>query len=272
MIAYPELLFDTGSEVGRAVRANLEPSYIAYAGGPGLDPLILEANLAPNFSILPSPWRAALILTPKVVFRMFAEESTPVKTPSYMPRVTAFAWLQQDLNTPAFYAGFQLGHHSNGQSGPFFAPDGSNNHEDGDFATNSLELSLSRVTRSSMFFGWVTFALEWHPGIGQSDELDGRYGLVRLHVASTIVRRLALDGNFYVELSAILGQLETSADSPLERFPLHMRYTARLPLVNLGMFASAYVGQDYYNIWFDRTLFALMVGVSGDLWATPHQP
>lgn len=55
------------------VRANLEQSYVVYPiGFTGLDSLVFEANIVPNFSVLPRSWHVALFLTPKIVLRMFA--------------------------------------------------------------------------------------------------------------------------------------------------------------------------------------------------------
>jgi hypothetical protein len=270
-----EVLYEPS--VGDAVRANLEPSYVAYGAGFGLDPLIFEANIAPHFSLLPRQWHVALFLTPKIVLRMFAEESTPVKTPSYMPRLTLMAWREDRVTGPAFYGSLMLSHHSNGQAGPFFDADGDVNHEDGDFSTNFVELGVSRVARRADYFAWSTVALEWHPGFNESPELEGRYGLWRVHVASTAIRRLVLDDELYVRLSVILDEFQRSSDDflqgELERYPLLVRYTTRWPSIDIGLFASVYVGHDYYNIWFDRMLGSFLVGLSGDLTSSlPRAP
>src|SRR6478609_1324539 len=43
--------------LGDIVRANLERSYVAFPIGiTGLEPLIFEADLVPNFSVLPRSW------------------------------------------------------------------------------------------------------------------------------------------------------------------------------------------------------------------------
>jgi hypothetical protein len=255
--------------VGDVVRANLEPSYVAYAAGVGVEPLIFEANIAPHFSVLPRSWRTALFLTPKIVLRMFAEESAPVKTPSYMPRVTFVGWLQERLDGPTFYASLVLSHHSNGQSGPFFDASGAINHEDGSFGTNYFELAFTGVGRSSAFFGWNTLSLEWHPKLGQTEELSGRYGLWRLHAATMVASRLAWEGKLYLRVSAILDDFQPSSSrlsvGAAERFPVELRYSARLPIIDLGVFAGLYWGHDYYNIWFDRMVAMVLVGISGDL-------
>src|ERR1051325_1150366 len=123
------------------VRANLEPSYLVYAQGiTGLAPLYFETSIVPSFSILPRQWHVALFLTPKIVLRMFRENSAPVKTPSYMPRLTTFLWFEEDPDLFTVYYLMTLGHHSNGQSGSATNPDGTRNHETGNFQTNFVEL------------------------------------------------------------------------------------------------------------------------------------
>jgi hypothetical protein len=255
--------------VGDVVRANQEPSYVAYAAGVGVEPLIFEANIAPHFSVLPKSWQVALFLTPKIVLRMFAEESTPVKTPSYMPRVTIVGWLQPRLDRLVFYASLMLSHHSNGQAGPFFDASGAVNHDDGDFTTNFFELSFTGVAHEQAFFGWNTISLEWHPGFNQSPELEGRYGLWRVHLKSMLATRLLWEGKLYLKVSAILDDFQASTSrlsvGAAERFPIELRYSGRLPLIDLGVFAGLYWGHDYYNIWFDRMVAMGLIGISGDL-------
>jgi hypothetical protein len=258
--------------VADVVRANLEPSYVAYGHGYGLDPLIFEANVAPHFSLFPRGWQAALFLTPKILLRMFAEESQPVWTPSYMPRLTLVAWLTERLEGPTFYGSLTLSHHSNGQAGPFFNPDGSVNHEDGDFSTNYLEPSLAMVMHEGRFFGWNAVALEWHPGFNQNDELEGRYGFWRVHYAATLVTRLFWEGKIQLRVSAIVDDVQRPSNAPsvgaLRRFPVQVRYIGRIPGLEVGIFAAGYAGQDYYNIWFDRMVAMGLIGFSGDFSTT----
>src|SRR5512138_3413184 len=122
--------------LGAIVRANLERSYVAFPiGFMGLEPLIFEADLVPNFSVLPRSWHVALFLTPKIIVRMFATKSAPVSTPSYMPRLTTFFWFDESATGPTSYFSAAFLHHSNGQAGTFYNADGSHNHETGSFGT-----------------------------------------------------------------------------------------------------------------------------------------
>src|ERR1700753_2273189 len=62
------------------VRAALEPAYLAYPIAlSGLDPLIFESNVVAHFMIHRPSWPFALVLSPKIVVRMFRGYSAPVK-------------------------------------------------------------------------------------------------------------------------------------------------------------------------------------------------
>jgi hypothetical protein len=251
------------------VRAHLEPSYLVFPIGlSGLDPLYFEANIAPHFVVSPKTWPVALVLTPKILLRMFREDSEPVKTPSYMPRLSMFLWFSQTLTgKPELYSSLTISHHSNGQTGPFFSQDGAINHETGDFSTNYLELSLYVTGHTQRLFGWSALSLEWHPDVNRSSELRGRYGLLRLHLTSAVLSELPLQGALSVRLSAILDGLQRSSRNDvvrvLERFPFSLRYAFALPGIDLGFYAAYYFGHDYYNIWFDRLVNVLQIGIFG---------
>lgn len=254
---------------GDVVRAHLEPSYLVYPFGlSGLDPLFFEANIAPHFVVTQPAWPFAVVLTPKILLRMFRERSEPVKTPSYMPRLSLFVWFTQTLTgEPQLYTSLTLSHHSNGQTGSFFEDDGSNNHATGDFSTNFVEASVYVTGHTQRVFGWSALSLEWHPDINQSVELPGRYGLVRLHLSSAVLSELPLHGALSARLSAILDDLQLSSRHgvvrALERFPFSLRFAFLVPGVELGFYVAYYFGHDYYNIWFDRVINVIQVGIFG---------
>ena len=256
------------------VRAHLEPSYLVYPIGlSGLDPLLFEANIAPHFVVSQPAWPFAVVLTPKILLRMFNERSTPVKTPSYMPRLSVFVWFTQTLTgEPQLYTSLTLSHHSNGQTESFFDEDGSNNHATGDFSTNFLDASLYVTGHTQRIFGWSALSFEWHPDINQNAELHGRYGLVRLHLSSAVLSELPLHGALSARLSAILDRMQTSSRNSavrvLERFPIALRLAFLAPGVDLGFYVSYYFGHDYYNIWFDRVINVIQVGIFGGVTPT----
>jgi hypothetical protein len=261
------------------VRANLEPAYIAYPFSiSGLDPLIFESNVVAHFVVNRPSWPFAVVLSPKIVVRMFNENSSPVKSPSYMPRVTAYFWFQNELlpDKPTFYGSVMLSHHSNGQAGDFFDANGAINHDSGSFSTNYLEFSAYGTRFFGPWFGWSSLSLEWHPGFNEDPELKGRYGLVRAHFASTLLANLPLKGQLNLRLSAILDHfLKTSQQRwvrELERFPISLRYTITVPGIDLGLYLGYYFGHDYYNIYFDRVIHTLQLGISGGVTPSLSNP
>jgi hypothetical protein len=255
------------------VRRYFEPSYVAYPYGiSGLPPLILESDIAPHFVVGRRAWPVAFVLTPKILLRMFRERSTPVRTPSYMPRISVYAWLTRELSPheTAVYASLSLSHHSNGQSGHARNADGSNNHLDGDFSTNFLELALYETRAGATLFGWNQLAFEWHLDINRSAGLAGRYGLLRLHFATTLLTTDApLEGALTAQLIAILDDFERESHArvlrTLERFPISLQYTVKVPGIDLGAYVGYYLGHDYLNIWFDRVIHTVQVGISGTI-------
>jgi hypothetical protein len=270
-VPVPEVPLAEGHELalGDIVRANLERSYVGYpAGIMGLEPLIFEADLVPNFSVLPRSWHVALFLTPKIILRMFAEKSAPVATPSYMPRLTTFFWFDESATGVTAYFSAAFLHHSNGQSGEFYNADGSHNHDTGSFGTNYFEFAAYPSFSKSAIFGWNSIVLEWHPRLFENSELRSTYGNTRLRLATTIystVGRYASD--FSAGLTAILTGMQkpTNASTFFARFPISVKYAIRPPSIDVGLYAAYYQGQDYYNIWYDRFVSVLQIGISGDL-------
>ena len=255
--------------LGDIVRANLERSYVAFPIGiTGLEPLIFEADLVPNFSVLPRSWHVALFLTPKIIVRMFAAKSAPVSTPSYMPRLTTFFWFKDSARGPTAYFSAAFLHHSNGQSGAFYDEDGSHNHTTGSFGTNYFEFAAYPSFWKDTSFAWSSIVLEWHPRLFENAELRSTYGNLRLRLATTIYSKL---GGYSTDLSlgltAIVGEMQkpTNASTFYARFPISVKYAVRPPAIDVGLYASYYQGQDYYNIWYDRFVSVLEIGISGDL-------
>lgn len=255
--------------LGAIVRANLERSYVAFPiGFMGLEPLIFEADLVPNFSVLPRSWHVALFLTPKIIVRMFATKSAPVSTPSYMPRLTTFFWFDDSARGPTTYFSAAFLHHSNGQSGAFYNADGSHNHDSGSFGTNYFEFAAYPKFWQSASSGWSSIVLEWHPRSFENAELRSTYGNLRLRLATTVNSKLgSYDSDLSVGLTAIFSEMQkpTNASTFFARFPIAVKYAIRPPAIDVGLYAAYYQGQDYYNIWYDRFISTLEIGISGNL-------
>jgi hypothetical protein len=257
------------------VRAGLEPAYVAYPFGlSGLDRLIFESNIVAHFVMHLPDWPVAFVLTPKVLVRMFYEDSAPVKSPSYMPRIAAYFWFDNEVqrSQAAFYGSITLSHHSNGQTQSFFQDDGNIRHDGGDFSTNFFEFSLYTTGLSGRWFGWSALSLQWHPGFNQNPELRGRYGLTRINLATTLLAQLPWQGEIALHVSAILDDFMKTGESSfmraIERFPISLRYIIQPPHTDIGLYIGYFLGHDYYNIYFDRIIHTLQVGISGSVTPT----
>jgi hypothetical protein len=181
------------STVRPSIRDGTTPTYslfldrnYAFLNHPD-DGAMYEAQVAPNFALSQSTDRAfgrvyaerrwhkatALTVTPLVRLRQLGDSSSPVRSPSFMPKLTAqWLWARRDRRaffdsatqsfSPVQLVGIQAiaGHHSNGQAGCFYAnrerdprdfdrcilrpgadPDSrSLNEVDGDFSTHYLRV------------------------------------------------------------------------------------------------------------------------------------
>jgi hypothetical protein len=205
---------------------------------------------------------------------MFYEDSAPVKSPSYMPRIATYFWFQRELehDAPAFYGSITLSHHSNGQTQSFFDDAGNVRHDGGDFSTNYLEASLYTTGLSGRWFGWSALSFQWHPGFNQNPELRGRYGLTRINLVTTVLAQLPLQGEIALHIGAILDDFMHTGQSSLmraiERFPISVRYIVQPPHTDLGLYIGYYLGHDYYNIYFDRIIHTVQFGISGSVTPT----
>lgn len=255
----------------KIIRAQFEQSYITFGGGWGMnDALLFESKIAPNLIIDCSRRHAALIITPKVVLRMFSEFSAPVKTPSYMPRSTLYLWRGEIPDEGPYSFGFlsvTLSHHSNGQSGEFFTEEGENNHEDGSFSTNYIDLAYHRARSKGNGLLFVGGSVEYHPRSWGDKELEGTYGQLRFNLSlkglnplGKSKRKTTIEGGYLIELTYLTDDL-MNRSSALEKAIVSITYTwAFEALRDIGFFINYYYGQDYYNIRFDDTLKVLRVG------------
>lgn len=270
-----------------AVKANQADSYITFSQGFGnLEPLIFEALVAPYF-LLRTGARAryGATISTGIRLRMLSEESVPIRTPSYMPQVTFYRQIaaKHSGQHSAHYAFLMLAHHSNGQDGAFYLPDGQINVRDGNFSTNYLEIGVFLNRRIVPFSNTVEYfktSLEWHPGIDMSDGLVDRYGRFRWHNSFKIhkfsLRRMKSlfdsSEDAYGEIPAVQTTIGTTwifgkrngagFFDVKERFvfSLNLAYRPRL-LKDVSLFARFYSGEDYYNLFFFRRITTLQFGI-----------
>lgn len=286
----------------------LDPSYVGFSpskirieGDPASPAgLIFEAQVAPNlffpqahFGELEKrsgEYVISLVLTPEIRLRMLNEQSSPVIPPSFMPKLTLQFLHLRDISgksesRKAIAAGlhFIVGHHSNGQSGCFFAnqtgtdplctPEGHPplNEESGSFSTNYFRTEL----RGRLVFNgdrdfesaWVaggSVALEMNskggPG-GISDEQKVLYGKGHVLLSGS-VQRLWLAHRARATLSSSI---------PYGEIPsLRSTVTAETAFMpswagGFGFFARYVTGQDYYNILFQERIHLWLFGVIFEL-------
>ncbi|MFA6403950.1 MAG: hypothetical protein WCX31_20315, partial [Salinivirgaceae bacterium] len=173
-------------------RVNQGNSYITFPTDIGnIEPLWFEGNIIPNFYIRKNKTSRLMgVLTPQIIIRMFQEESSPVKTPSYMPQITVYYNFKKKNNSPDFSMYGRIAHHSNGQDGDFLLENGEINLKNGDFSTNFLELGLITTTNNVRFNAYQFFktSIEIHPDAFINDELEGIYSQYRWHNAFSIFK------------------------------------------------------------------------------------
>jgi hypothetical protein len=259
-----------------------ERSYVTSSDVRGEKPhLIFEGSIAPPFYLASPRKNLAVVAIPKVVLRMFQERSVPVKTPSYMPRLTFYKFFHPEeslnQNTVASYASLTVSHHSNGQSGTFRNPDGTINHESGNFSTNFLDAAYVRGGPIFMGVdGQARFSFEFHPPGWYDRESNAGYSHWRLHLSATstetansnrsvkpLVGRWFRDFTFNYAITYLGGDVLQKFHGR-GRFPLWIEVNSTPTFTpDLSVFLNGYWGQDYYNTYFDRQLTTIRFGIQG---------
>ena len=140
-------------ELTTIAQVNQGNSYITFPTDIGnIEPLWFEGNLKPNFYIRQSKNSSLMgVVTPQIIIRMYHEESYPVRTPSYIPQITAYYLLSPKAAVNSLSLFGKLAHHSNGQEGDFFLENGDINLFNGNFSTNFYVLGLIKTNYSSRF-------------------------------------------------------------------------------------------------------------------------
>ncbi len=181
------------------------------------------------------------------------------------------------------YIFLKLAHHSNGQDGDFFLPDGSVNTHNGNFSTNYLEGGMffnRRIVPFANTTEYFSTSVEWHPKIDISPELDGRYGFLRWHnklkiYKFSLQRMKALFGGkslTYQDVPAVQSSLATTwifgkkNDAGFFNLKERLNVTVHLAfrpkyLKDVSLFARFYSGEDYYNIFYYRRITYLQIGI-----------
>ena len=247
-----------------------EASEVSY------DPsLILETKIVPHAFFRSSGGRFGVELTPKFVVRIFDDESTPVRSPSYMPRATVYVARDVEWNLaseqPGTFYSIRVGHHSNGEDGDFYA-DGRIDVDEGSFSTNYVEVGMHRILPElglPLVGPSITIlgaSLEQHMWFGQTEELDGQFSDTRLHLHLDSYRSDDEGSvNFSAQLSYLFGELRGEPYFGHERFVIDTQVQLRTPwFTTAGFYLGMYAGADYYNMRFRRYLLVPRFGLAFD--------
>jgi hypothetical protein len=262
----------------QTIRANQRDSYFTLGGGLGnMDPLIFEARIAPYFLLRTSDdsrWGATL--SPDIILRMYAEESYPVRTPSYMPHLTFYHNLSNGQGRKLQYIFLTLTHHSNGQDESFFLDEGTLNTHSGDFSTNYFELGAFFNQKLAPFANTTEYfktSVEYHIDYYRSQELKGRYSFLRWNNSIRVFRSfssmptLKLNKNprfqSTLETNWLFGDIGNAGFFDLkERFNISFTLAFRpRNLTDVSFFINAYSGKDYYNMHFEKRLTVVRFGL-----------
>jgi hypothetical protein len=260
-----------------------EPSYILFGSGIGnLEPLIFEGDLVPYFMIsISKSVRWGVELSPRIIIRMHNQHSFPVRTPSFMPKVTFFyQFLDKENGKRDLFTYISVMHHSNGQEGDFFNADSTTiNTLTGNFSTNWFEggIFLSRPN-AKLQFNTNYIKLYATYNFMQEEKLSGTYGRLRffVNIKSTVKLSEAFRiivapndknkkyvFNQSIKMGWITGILNNEKNVSIKRliFNYTLSFTPTF-LKDVNIFVQYYYGQDYYNIHFNRQLSVIRIGIS----------
>jgi hypothetical protein len=272
------------------VNFNREQSYVSFGSGLGNQvPLIFEGKLSPSYFISRQQKNWALVMNPQVQIRMLDEKSVPIQVPSYRFNMTYYhsltywkgSFLEKILYDEAIWFA-SINHHSNGQSGAFYSNDSTKTIDlvAGNFSVNFIQLGVSSFTLSPS--GGEYFSLkeikihtEIYPAGWCDPNLNHNYGFYRIFGAfsfagpwrkgkNDVVNRWLRNSSIEVKAGWILDDFRGySAVDVNRRLILDINYKYYPPWFDeVAFFLRFYSGQDYYNIYFEKQLINLSVGVA----------
>lgn len=246
------------------------------------DKPLYEAHIGTGISLMRNP-QSALQLQVGITLRMYDLPSLPVLPPNFHPAIHYIHLLGTGIHIP--FVEFIGAHLSNGQSEPFFLPDGQVNIRDGDFSTNYAAIRIGEYIQplDHTFLAQFMYAVgfQYDGGIDNTplhfDEvLKNSYGRHRVHGMYEIntlplLLFFSKKGNgtpFQISIKGkhtyISGNLdEYLRPNELDRWSHSIRlhlYIGRKK--QLSPFAQFYHGRDYYNLRFVERLTYLSWGLS----------
>jgi hypothetical protein len=265
--------------LAKIAQMNQSDSFITFPLDIGnLEPLMFESNVNPSFVIRKrQDSKLMAVLTAQITIRMYNEESYPVKTPSYIPQISAYYAVSAENSAERSTVFVRIGHHSNGQDGNFYDDNGDINLQNGNFATNFFEMGWLKTIYSSNLKAQKIFktSLEVHPRSWMLQELQGQYSGLRWHNAFLAYKlpmkmgpRGSIKANFSLKAETMwsLDNLNDWDTFNIKRlnasvtFYYHPKF-----LEDIGFFVRYYHGMDYYNIYFQHRLDVVRFGIMTEL-------
>ncbi|MEZ0539308.1 hypothetical protein [Fibrella arboris] len=258
-------------------RSNRDFSYIAPNGELGApSQYVINGELIASYFLLDTPKsRFSLAVTQRFMARTRTDRSSPIRTPSFRLGTQVFYRLSTNV-THYKYLEAQFFHHSNGQDGPVFRPNGTINTETGDFSTNYLQATYNwgTHTRHGTYYN---LGYRWHaPLFTHSEGLAGHYGFGRLVGQATVKLlarsaddpstsvqterfRLSLQASYAVNNLAGWGVAAAQRRLNVELSAWYIPAFSR----DTGIFATAgYYGEDPYNIYFNDRYTFIRFGIA----------
>ncbi len=250
-------------DVALISQVNQGSSYITFPTDIGnMEPLMFEANLIPNFILRENKTsRLVGVLTPQIIIRMYNEYSYPVRTPSYIPQVTAYYLIGKRTDKFMTTVFGRLAHHSNGQDDSLILDNGKINYISGDFATNYMEFggiltSYNTHTNAVRFFK-ASFA--YHPENSVHRLLGKIYSRHRINLnfsAFKLPKKTKLDKADFsmdIKLNFLLGNMSDLPTFSSERLQTSITFSYFPEFFeDFGLFVELYHGHDYYNVYYDK--------------------
>jgi hypothetical protein len=273
------------TNIDEAILSTTDRTYVSFGQGIGnyktnsgikpLKPLIFEGQISPDFLFSLSQKRTAgLAFFPKIVIRMYNEESLPVKTPSYMPSVLFYHRIKSPFKRKIFnffktedqlaFITYRAIHHSNGQNGNYYTVNkDSVNFINGNFSTNAIEVALSWSTIDSGAIGKAfmngRIAYERQLNFEREKSLMNNYYYNKITLESHIIYSRKVKS--YITYSYMWGTRKFPSRHVLD---LYLSVKPFNKLTDFSVFIRGYFGPDYYNLYYIHQLRTFTLGIIAD--------
>ena len=264
-------------DLGLIAQVNQGNSYVTFPTDIGnIEPLIFEGNLIPNFMLRQNKSSRLIgVFTPQIIIRMFNEFSHPVKTPSYMPMLTAYYLIGNREQSKLLTVFGRLAHHSNGQYNDLILEDGSVNYNSGDFATNYFELGgiVTALNRRTNAVRFLKTSYEYHPENSVHRLFEGRYSRHRWHNEFSVFKlpkrqtknKNKADISIDIKTTWLFGDLPETNLVSFDRLQASLTFSYYPTFFeDIGFFVQLYSGKDYYNVYFDENRTMIRFGLMTD--------